>query len=57
MDTTIQQLDTKSICDNYGNYYGVKAPSNFEIMEKLNELINIVNYLLKEKETKKSPME
>lgn len=56
MNTTIQQLSTKPICDGY-DYYGEKAPSNFEIMEKLNELINIVNYLLKEKETKKSPME
>lgn len=41
----IGQLREQGICDSYGNLYGMSAPSNFELMEKINELIEEVNRL------------
>lgn len=46
----IEQLHKRVICDDYGNAYGCSAPSNFEIMEKINELVEAVNKLLEEKD-------
>ena len=41
----IKQLHEQSICDRDGNHYGHRAPSNFELMKKINELIDEVNRL------------
>lgn len=41
----IKQLHEQSICDNYGNVYGKSAPSNWELMEKINELVEEINRL------------
>ena len=41
----IEQLHEHGIHDRYGNIYGMSVPSNFELMEKINELIEEVNRL------------
>ena len=41
----IEQLYEEGICDRYGNLYGMSAPSNFELMRKINELVEEVNRL------------
>ena len=41
----IEQLYGEGICDRDGNLYGMSAPSNFELMEKINELVEEVNRL------------
>ena len=41
----IEQLREEGICDRYGNLYGMSAPSNFELMRKINELVEEVNRL------------
>ena len=41
----IEQLHEEGICDRDGNLYGMRAPSNFELMEKINELVEEVNRL------------
>ena len=41
----IEQLHEHGICDEYGCTYGMSAPSNFELMEKINELVEEVNRL------------
>ena len=41
----IKQLHEQAICDIYGKHYGHRAPSNFELMEKINELVEEVNKL------------
>lgn len=41
----IEQLHEHTICDKYDNAYGVHAPSNFELMKKINELVEEVNRL------------
>ena len=41
----IEQLQKQSIYDSDGNWYGMGAPSNFELMEKINELVKEVNSL------------
>lgn len=41
----IEQLHKQTICDKYGNAYGVHAPSNLELMEKINELVEEINRL------------
>ena len=41
----IEQLHEISIYDSYGNCYGMSAPSNFELMEKIKELVEEVNRL------------
>ena len=46
----IEQLYEKGICDSYGNCYGMSAPSNFELMRKINELVEEVNRLKKKLE-------
>lgn len=46
----IEQLHERTICDDNGNAYGIDAPSHFEMMEKINELVEAVNKLLEEKE-------
>lgn len=44
-NSMIEQLHLQSICDIDGNHYGHRAPSNFELMEKINELVDEVNRL------------
>ena len=41
----IEFLHERPIEDRYGNCYGSDAPSHFEIMEKINEIIEVVNKL------------
>ena len=41
----IEQLHEEGICDRDGNLYGMSAPSNFELMRKINELVEEVNRL------------
>lgn len=41
----IEQLHEHGICDRDGYLYGMSAPSNFELMEKINELVEEVNRL------------
>jgi hypothetical protein len=41
----IEKLEKEPITDRYGNCYGADAPSNFELMEKINELIDVINKL------------
>ena len=44
----IEKLNEHPIRDYYGNCYGSRAPSDFEMMEKINELIDEIN-TIKEK--------
>ena len=44
-NSMIEQLHEQGICDSYGNIYGMSAPSNWELMEKINELVEEVNRL------------
>ena len=46
----IEQLHEIGIHDRYGNCYGMSAPSNFELMKKINELVEEVNRLKKKLE-------
>lgn len=41
----IEQLHEQGICDSDGYLYAMSAPSNFELMEKINELVEEVNRL------------
>lgn len=41
----IEQLHEQGICDSDGNCFGMSAPSNFELMEKINEMVEEVNRL------------
>jgi len=41
----IEQLHEHGIIDSYGHCHGMSAPNNFEIMEKINELVEEVNRL------------
>ena len=41
----IEQLHEQAICYRDGNLYGMSAPSNWELMEKINELVDEVNRL------------
>ena len=43
----IEQLYEQGICDRDGNLYGMSAPSNWELMEKINELVEEINRLKK----------
>ena len=43
----IEQLHEHRICDKYDNAYRTHAPNNFELMEKINELVEEVNRLKK----------
>lgn len=43
----IEQLHEQGIYDSYGNHYGMSAPSNWELMKKINELVEEVNRLKK----------
>ena len=45
----IEEIETYNIEDQYGNVYGESAPTNFDLMEKINEIIRYLN----EKEAKK----
>lgn len=47
----IEILHERPIVDRFGNCYGSDAPSHFEMMEKINELVEEVNRL-KEKSEK-----
>ena len=46
-NSMIEQLYEQGICDRDGNLYGMSAPNNFELMEKINELVEEVNRLKK----------
>ena len=52
----IEQLYEEGICDRDGNLYGMSAPSNFELMEKINELVEEVNRLKKKLEEDSTKM-
>lgn len=41
----IEQLHEQCICDSDGNLYAMSEPSNCELMEKINELVEEVNRL------------
>ena len=41
----IEFLHEHPIVDRYGNCYGSEAPSHFQVMEKINEIIEVVNKL------------
>ena len=41
----IEQLHEHCICYSDGNLYGMSAPSNWELMKKINELVEEVNRL------------
>lgn len=43
----IEQLHEQGICDRDGYLCGMSVPSNFELMEKINELVEEVNKLKK----------
>ena len=45
----IEYLNDRPIIDSFGNCYGFNSPTNSEIMEKVNELIEVVNKLLEQK--------
>lgn len=47
---TIGKLEVEPICDAYDTCYGTRAPSNFELMDKINELIDEINRLKNEYE-------
>ena len=42
---TIGKLEVEPICDTYDTCCGTRAPSNFELMDKINELIDEINRL------------
>lgn len=41
----IENLETVVDGDIYGNIYGIKYPTNMELMDKINEIIDVVNEL------------
>ena len=41
----IEHLSEQIILDRFGNGYGYSAPSNWDLMNKINELIDEVNKL------------
>ena len=41
----IDFLHEQPVIDLFGNCYGSDAPSHFELMEKINEIIEVVNNL------------
>ena len=41
----IEFLHDRPIMDQFGNCYGSAVPSNFEMMKKINEIIEVVNNL------------
>ena len=41
----IEFLQEQSIVDEFGDCYASDAPSRFEMMEKINEIIEVVNKL------------
>ena len=53
----IEQLHEQGICDRDGNLYGMSAPSNWELMEKINELVEEVNRLKRGYESIKNTMD
>ena len=44
----IEFLHERPITDQFGNCYGSDAPSHFQMMEKINEIIEVVNKLQEE---------
>ena len=50
----ITKLKTTSMCDKNGNCYGKYYPSDYEYMEKINEIIDVVNKLLEVQDVKNS---
>jgi hypothetical protein len=39
----IEELELQNIMDQYGTAYGQSVPSNFELAEKINEIIRYLN--------------
>ena len=52
--TKIEKLETRLNGDQYGNIYGIYYPTNKELMDKINEIIDVVNTLVKTTEEDKS---
>ena len=50
----ITKLKTISMCDKNGNCYEKYYPSDYEYIEKINEIIDVVNKLLEMKDVKNS---
>lgn len=46
----IERLEETPIIDRYGNCYGTRNPSDSEYMRKINELVDAINELIKQKE-------
>lgn len=42
----IEKLERTPMQDQYGNVYGERLPSDYEIMNKINEAIDALNQLL-----------
>lgn len=42
---TIQRLACHPIIDRYGDCYGTQSPTDSEMMDKINELVEVVNNL------------
>ena len=39
----IEEIETYYIIDQYGNIYGKSAPTNLDLMKKINEIIRYLN--------------
>ena len=39
----IEEIETYDTKDQYGNVYGKSAPTNLDLMEKINEIIRYLN--------------
>lgn len=48
----LEKIHVHPIEDEFGNCYGMTKPDNMELMEKINELIDVVNELQKNQITK-----
>ena len=47
----IDKLEYRSEVDKFGNCYGLISPSRNEIVDKINEIIDVINALRKERTT------
>lgn len=39
----MEKLECTLLCDRYGNCYGYQYPTNKELMDKINEIIDYIN--------------
>ena len=44
----IEKLESNPVWDQYGNVYAEQPPSSWEMMDKINELIEAVNRMEKQ---------